>query len=130
MVQALIAYVFFLTVSALILTVFWGVQIRYGNASGLDPNSLIVRTFAKKVSGVARQFKYGPMFPTITKANFESRKQVGMAPVRAILALNEGLQLNVQFTSRSNSASQSRPVTGAQSAGNESLGEPYAFARD
>jgi hypothetical protein len=130
MVQALIAFLFFLTVSALILTVFWGVQIRYGNVSGLDPNSLIVRTFAKKNSGITSQFKYGPMFPTITKANFELRKQVGMAPAGAILTLNEGLHLNVQITSRSNSASQSRPVTGTQSASNESLAEPYAFARD
>jgi hypothetical protein len=128
-VQALIAYVFFLTVSAVILTVFWGLQIRYGNLSGLNPNSFVVRLFARKSTPKPSQLEYGSMSPAVAGLILEPKRQAGMAPIPFLVG---ALALNVQFFPEHNSASQTPSISmeGRQSAGSESMAEPYVFTRD
>ncbi len=48
MIQALLAFCFYLALAAISLFVFWAVQIRWGDVTGLDPNNFLVRWFSKK----------------------------------------------------------------------------------
>ncbi len=48
MIEALLAFCFYLVLAAMSLLVFWILQIRYGHVADLDPNDFLVRWFAKK----------------------------------------------------------------------------------
>lgn len=47
------AFGYLLLLSGVALLVFWGVQVRYGDISDLDPTSFLVRWFAPKKPGCA-----------------------------------------------------------------------------
>jgi hypothetical protein len=123
----MIAYLVFLAVSALILAVFWYLQIRYGDASALDPENALVRVFLKGPGRKTHQREYASISSVVVKIDFESGRQAGIAPLTMLLG---ALALNAQFPAAHNSASQapSLSVKGIQSVGNESMAEPYAVA--
>jgi hypothetical protein len=126
-VQAMIAYLVFLAASALILAVFWYLQIHYGDTSGLDPENVLVRAFVKGSKRKSGHGEYASISAMVVKIDFESRRQAGMAPLAMVLG---ALSLNAQLPATHNCAWQapSLSVKGIQSAGNESMAEPYAVA--
>lgn len=102
MIWALTVFGFYLLLSAIVLSVFWALQIRFGGTSDLDPDNLFVRFFAPKGSPQRLEI-------AVVQAVTGSGQSVGAVPTLTAIGTAAALaMLSVTLSSESR-----RPIPGA-----------------